>query len=164
MPEITAFGWFHTIIAILAVPAGIYTLIKNKVISSAQMEGKVYLILTLIAAVTALGIYKHGGFGIAHGLAVLSLASLLLGFIAEKTRIFGKLSRFVQTGFYLATFLFNMIPAVTEGFLRLPVGSPLVTSLADPLLQGSHLALVLAFFIGLILQIRYLRNESIETG
>jgi hypothetical protein len=162
MPEITAFGWFHTIIAILAVPAGIYSLIKNKVISSAQMEGRVYLILTLIAAATALGIYRHGGFGIAHGLAVLSLASLLLGFIAEKTRIFGKLSRFVQAGFYLATFLFNMIPAVTEGFLRLPVGSPRVTSLNDPLLQGSHLALVLAFIVGLILQIRYLRSESIE--
>jgi len=164
MPEITAFGWFHTIIAILAVPAGIYTLSKYKVISSAQMAGKVYLILTLISATTALGIYKHGGFGIAHGLAVLSLASLLLGFIAEKTRIFGKLSRYAQAGFYLATFLFNMIPAVTEGFLRLPVGSPRVTILNDPLLQGTHLALVLAFIVGLILQIRYLRNESIETG
>ena len=163
MPEITAFGWFHTIIAILAVPAGIYALVKNKDISSAQLSGKVYLILTLVAAATALAIYRHGGFGIAHGLAVLSLASLLLGVIAEKTRIFGKLSRFVQAGFYLATFLFNMIPAVTEGFLRLPVGSPLVTSLADPLLQGSHLALVLAFVIGLILQIRYLRGESRES-
>jgi len=163
MPEITAFGWFHTIIAILAVPAGIYTLCKNKVISSGQMAGKVYLILTLIAAATALGIYKHGGFGVAHGLAVLSLASLLLGFIAEKTGIFGKLSPFLQAGFYLATFLFNMIPAVTEGFLRLPVGAPLATSLENPLIQGSHLALVLAFVVGLVLQVRYLRNESVET-
>jgi uncharacterized membrane protein len=162
MPEITAFGWFHTIIAILAVPAGIYALIRYKEISSAQRAGKVYLILTLIAAATALGIYRHGGFGIAHGLAVLSLASLLLGFIAEKTRLFGKLSRYVQAGFYSATFLFNMIPAVTEGFLRLPVGSPLVTSLDDPLLQGFHLALVLAFVVGLTLQIRRLRNESPE--
>lgn len=162
MPEITAFGWFHTIIAILAVPAGIYTLAKNKVISSAQTAGKAYLILTLIAAATALGIYKHGGFGVAHGLAVLSLVSLLLGFIAEKTRILGKLSRYVQAGFYLATFLFNMIPAVTEGFLRLPLGSPLVTSLDDPLVQGTHLALLIAFVVGLVLQFRYLYNEPNE--
>jgi hypothetical protein len=163
MPEITAFGWFHTIIAILAVPAGVYALFKHKVISSAHVAGKAYLILTLIAAATALGIYKHGGFGVAHGLAVLSLVSLLLGFIAEKTRIFGKLSRFVQAGFYLATFLFNLIPAVTEGFLRLPVGSPLAKSLDNPLIQGSHLALVLAFVVGLALQLRYLRKESNKT-
>jgi uncharacterized membrane protein len=162
MPEMTAFGWFHTIIAILAVPAGIYTLAKYKTISSARRSGMVYLALTLVATTTALGIYKHGGFGPAHALAVLSLAALSAGFVAEKTRLFGSWSIYFQAAFYSATFLFNLIPAVTEAFLRIP-DKPLIKSLDDPLLQGTHLALLVAFIIGLTMQIRYLRKESAES-
>jgi uncharacterized membrane protein len=159
MPEMTAFGWFHTIIAILAVPAGIYTIAKHKVISSTQRSGAVYLALTLVATATALGIYQHGGFGPAHGLAVVSLAALFAGFITEKVGLFGKFSKYLQAAFYSSTFLFNLIPAVTEGFLRIP-DEPMIKSLDDPLLQGTHLALLVAFIIGLTLQIRYLRKQS----
>lgn len=158
MPEMTAFGWFHTVIAILAVPAGVYTLAKYKIISSARRSGTVYLALTLVATATALGIYKHGGFGPAHGLAVLSLGALFAGYVAEKTRLFGRLSVYLQAGFYSATFLFNLIPAVTEAFLRIP-DKPLIKGLDDPLLQGTHLALLVMFIIGLTMQIRWLRKN-----
>ena len=162
MPEITLFGWFHTVIAVLAVLAGFYTLGKYRLIQSNHISGKSYLILTIISAATALGIFKHGGFGVAHGLAVLTLLAILVGGIAEKTSLFGGFSRYIQATFYSATFLFNMIPAITESLLRLPAGSPTVTSLEDPLLQGFHLAFVILYVIGLGLQIRYLRNETAE--
>ena len=160
MPEITAFGWFHTVVAILAVLTGFYTLARHKLVMSTQIDGKIYLLLTLISASTALGIYKHGGFGIAHGLAVLTILAILIGGVAEKTGVFGKMSLYVQTVFYSATMLFNMIPAITETLLRLPVGAPMVTSLKDPLLQGFHLAFVVAYVAGLGLQIRFLRSSS----
>ena len=162
MPEITLFGGFHTVIAVLAVLAGFYTLARYKLIQSTHIVGKSYLILTLLSAATALGIYKHGGFGVAHGLAVLTILAVLIGGVAEKTTLFGGLSRYIQATFYSATFLFNMIPAITETLLRLPVDSPMVTSLKDPLLQGFHLAFVIFYVIGLGLQIRYLRNEAAE--
>ena len=160
MPEITAFGWFHTVVAILAVLTGFYTLAKHKLVQSTHSVGKIYLVLTLVSASTALGIYKHGGFGVAHGLAVLTILAILIGGVAEKTRLFGKLSSTIQVVFYSATMLFNMIPAITETLLRLPVGSPMITSLKDPLLQGFHLAFVVVFLVGLGLQIRFLRSSS----
>ncbi len=160
MPEITAFGWFHTVVALLAVLTGFYTLANHKLVMSTQIDGKIYLLLTLISASTALAIYKHGGFGIAHGLAVLTILAILIGGVAEKTGLFGKMSLYVQTVFYSATMLFNMIPAITETLLRLPVGAPMVTSLKDPLLQGFHLAFVVVFLVGLGLQIRFLRSSS----
>lgn len=36
MPEITAFGWFHTVVGILALLTGFYTLVRFKVIRFSQ--------------------------------------------------------------------------------------------------------------------------------
>ena len=93
MPEITLFGWFHTVVGILALLTGLYALARFKVIQFRQSAGRSYLILTVLAAASALGIFKHGGFGVAHGLAVLTLLAVLVGGIAETTQLFGKLSR-----------------------------------------------------------------------
>jgi len=160
VPEISLFGWFHTIVGILALISGFYTLAKFKVIRLAQATGKAYLVLTLIAAASALGIYKHGGFGAAHALAVLTILAVLVGAIAEKKRLFGGLSQYVQAFSYSATFLFHMIPAITDFLLRLPADAPFVTEFNDPLLQGFHLAFLVAFLIGFGLQVAWLRKKT----
>jgi uncharacterized membrane protein len=79
MPEMIPLGWFHTILGIGAVVSGFYTLIKYRVVSLTHRSGKLYVLLTLIVAGTALGIYNQGGFGIAHNLAVLTLVALAGG-------------------------------------------------------------------------------------
>jgi len=159
VPEITLFGWFHTIVGILALLSGFYTLAKFKAISLLQVTGKFYLVLTFVAAASALGIYKHGGFGVAHGLAVLTILAVLVGAVAEKTRLFGRLSRYVQAASYSATLLFHMIPAITDGLMRLPADAPVVTELADPLLQGFYLAFLVSFVVGFGLQVAWLRKN-----
>ena len=160
MPEITLFGWFHTGIGILALGSGIYALAKHKIIRLRTASGRLYLACTLVAAATALGIYKHGGFGAAHALAVFTLLAILIGGIAEKTNIFGAISSYVQAAAYSATFLAHMIPAITDGLMRLPVGSPIVTSVEDPLLRGFHLAFLMAYIVGVGLQIKWLRSAK----
>lgn len=160
MPEITLFGWFHTGIAILALAAGFYTLAKFKMIRSDTTSGQLYLVCTILAAASALGIYKHGGFGVGHALAVLTLGAVLVGGVAEKSNLFGKISSYLQAAAYSATLLFHMIPAITDGLMRLPVDSPLVTRIEDPLLRGFHLAFLLTYLIGLGLQIRWLRKGN----
>jgi uncharacterized membrane protein len=162
MPEMTLFGWFHTGIGVLALLTGVYTLMRFKVIQLQQTSGMTYLFLTLVAAASALGIYKHGGFGVAHGLAVLTVLAVLVGGVAEKTRLFGSLSRYIQAGLFSATFLFHMIPAITDGLMRLPVDAPIVTDLADPLLRGFYLAFLAAYVVGLGLQIGWLRKTTAE--
>ena len=159
MPEITLFGWFHTGIAVVALLSGIACLISFKIIRSDVTSGKVYLLCTVAAAASALGIYKHGGFGAAHALAVLTLLAVVVGGIAERTDLFGRVSRYMQAAAYTFTFLAHMIPAVTDGLLRLPVDSPIVTAFDDPLLRGSHLALLGVFLMGLGLQFRWLNKN-----
>ena len=159
MPEITLLGWFHTIIAIVALIAGIYSLAKFKVIRLEDKTGMIYLVCTFIAATTALMIFQHGGFGAAHGLAVLTLLAMVVGTVAEKFNLFGKMSKYFQAISYSATFLFHMIPAITDGLMRLPVGNPVVTSIEDPLLRGFYLAFLVTYLVGVTFQILWLKKQ-----
>jgi uncharacterized membrane protein len=160
MAEITLFGWFHTIIGITALVTGIAALAKYKLISLDQSAGRIYLVCTLITAATALFIFHQGGFNPAHILAILTLLALLVGALAEKKELFGKLSPYIQAISYSATFLFHIIPATTDGLMRLPTDAPIVTNIEDPLLRGFYLAFLVTFLIGVICQIVMLRKRA----
>jgi len=160
MPEMTTLGWFHTALGITALTSGVYTLATYKEIALRNRSGQIYLATTLITAGTALAIYQRGEFGPGHVLAVLTLMVLAEGAIAEKTNIFGKLSRYLQAVSYSATLLFHSIPAVTDGLLRLPVGNPVLTSIEDPLLRMCYLALLLAYLAGVSLQLRWIHRNK----
>ena len=159
MPEMIPLGWFHTILGIGAVVSGFYTLIKYRVVSLANRSGKLYVLLTLIVAGTALGIYNQGGFGIAHNLAILTLVALAGGGIMEKTRLFGSFSKYCQALGYSSTLLFHMIPAITDFLRRLPVGDPFINTLEDPLLRQFPLAFLAIFVVGMIAQVLWLRKS-----
>ena len=160
MPEMTLLGWFHTIVGVVALISGFYTIFKYKVISLEEPSGKLYLISTLIVAGSALGIYNQGGFGIAHMLAVLTLIALLGGVIMEKGKLFGSFSKYFQALGYTSTLLFHMIPAITDFLRRLPVGDPFINSFEDPLLMNFHLSFLLIYLIGLIAQIFWLKKQT----
>ena len=160
MPEMIPLGWLHTILGIGALMSGFYTLIKYRVVTLAHRSGKLYGLLTLIVAGTALGIYNQGGFGIAHNLAVLTLVALAGGVVMEKTRLFGSLSKYCQALGYSSTLLFHMIPAITDFLRRLPVGDPFIDTLEDPLLRQFHLAFLAIFVVGIIAQVLWLRKPS----
>ena len=76
MAEITLVGWFHTILGILSIASVIYTIAKHKIIKSTTRSGQIYLIATLITAISALTIFQNGGFNIAHALAVATLLAV----------------------------------------------------------------------------------------
>lgn len=160
MPEITILGWFHTIIAIVALLAGFYTLAVFKRITAETRSGQIYLACTLIAAVTALMIYNQGGFGPAHVLAILTLAALMGGFVVMKIPFFSKVGDYLQAFCFSGTLLFHMIPAITDGLRRLPVGNPVVDRSDDPLLKGFYLLFVALFIIGYAAQFLWLRKRK----
>ena len=160
MPEITALGWFHTAMGVIALVSGAVTLVRYKEIDPKNRSAQVYLATTLVTAGTALAIFQHGSFGPAHGLAVLTLAALVVGMTAATLNLFGKLSRYVQALSFSATLLFHCIPAITDGLMRLPVGDPVVTSIDDPLLRSAYLVLLLLFLIGASLQLRWLYRQQ----
>jgi len=160
MPEMTVLGWFHTILGILAVLSGFYTLYKYKIITTEESSGKLYVLVTLLVAGSALGIYNQGGFGIAHVLAVLTLIALAGGYIMEKFKWFGSFSKYFQALGYTSTLLFHMIPAITDFLRRLPVGDPFIDSFEDPLLLNFHTAFLVIYLVGLVAQIVWLKRQA----
>ena len=158
MPEMTMLGWFHTVLGVVAVSSGFYTLYKYRVISVQEGPGKLYVYVTFLVAGSALGIYNQGGFGIAHILAVLTLIAIAGGVIMEKVKLFGSFSKYFQALGYTSTLLFHMIPAITDFLRRLPVGDPFVDSLEDPLLINFLLVFLLIYFVGISNQMLWLKK------
>ena len=160
MPEIIPLGWFHTFTGIVALISGAVTLFRFKEISYRHRSGAIYLIATLVTAVTALMIYQHGMFGVAHIMAVAALVALTAGMLAEAKNMFGRWSRHIQAFSFSATLLFHCLPAVTDALLRLPVGDPVLTSITDPIMQMSHLALFVMFLVGVSIQLRWVHRQQ----
>ena len=160
LPSITFLGWIHTGCGIAAILIGAYALNKYKVISFSERAAKIYLLLTLITASTALAIYNQGGFRIAHVLAILTLLALMAGTIVEKTYMLGSLSKYFFTLCYTSTFLFHMIPAITDTLRRLPVGDPFATSLDDPLVVSFHVLFFIIFVFSYVWQVQWLKRET----
>ena len=159
MPEMSPLGWFHTLIGVTALVSGGFTLAKYKEILLQKRSGQVYLTTTLITAGTALAIFQRGEFGPGHALAAMTLLALAVGTVAATTKIFGKMSRYLQALSYSATLLFHSIPAVTDGLLRLPVGDPVLTSIKDPILKMCYLGLLILFLLGISLQWSWIHKQ-----
>jgi uncharacterized membrane protein len=162
MPDMTLLGWVHTIIAIMALIAGFYTLAIYKVIKLENISGKIYLVCTFLAATTALMIYNQGGFGPAHMLAMLTLLALLGGTLVSKVPAFSKIAEYFQAFCFSGTLLFHMIPAITDGLLRLPIGDPFLTDKHDPLLRNFYLLFVVIFLVGYVAQFIWLKKSSAQ--
>jgi uncharacterized membrane protein len=163
MQAMTPFGIFHTLISLVAVIAGVVSFFREGRISWSDAPGKIYTVFTIASCVTALFIFHHGGSGPAHVVAVLTLVVLAIAGLARTTRIFGRGARYVETLSYSATFLFHMIPAVTETSTRLPPGAPLVDDPDSPTLKAVYLVLLIAFLVGVVLQsVRLRRDDSYQ--
>ena len=160
LPPITFLGWIHTGCGIAAILIGFYALNKYKVISFSERAAKIYLLLTLITASTALAIYNQGGFRIAHVLAILTLLALIAGTIVEKTYMLGSLSKYFFTLCYTSTLLFHMIPAITDTLRRLPVGDPFASSFDDPLVVSFHILFFVVFIFSYVWQVQWLKRET----
>jgi hypothetical protein len=148
------------VLGVVALVTAFYTLFKYKMISLSNRSGKLYVLVTIVVAGSALGIYNQGGFGVAHWLAVLTLAAVSGGIIMEKLRLFGRFSIYFQALGYSSTLLFHMIPAITDFLRRLPLGDPFVDSFSDPLVVGFHKLFLLIFVVAMAVQLRWLSKRS----
>ena len=157
MLGLTTLGLFHTAIGLVAVLSGIIAFVRDREISPHNGVGQIYIWATVVTCVTAFGIFQHGGFGKPHMLAVLTLLVLALAALAGRMKVMGRASKYVETIAYSATFLFHMIPALTETFTRLPAGAPLFANADDPGLQKVTGVFLLLFVIGATLQVRRIR-------
>jgi hypothetical protein len=154
---LTPLGIVHTLISVIAVVAGLIALLRDGRISSANGVGMTYIVTTALTCLTGFGIFQHGGFGKPHVLGIITLVVLGIAWIAGHSTVFGRVSRYIETVSYSATFLFHLIPAVTETTTRLPLGAPLLPNADAPALQVASGVLFVLFLIVATLQVRALR-------
>lgn len=157
--QLSSLGALHTFISLVALAAGLVSFVRYMAINPKAADGKIYVVTTALTSLTSLGLFRHGGFGPAHGVAIFTL--VLLGVAAAGTaQVFGKSSRYVETIAYSATVFFHMIAAVNETSVRLPVGAPLAADANAPILQVMSGLVLVLFLIGVGLQVYRLRNHT----
>ena len=162
MPAISFLGWVHTVLGISALLVGFYSLARYKFIKARNLSGEIYLFTTLIVAISSLFIYHQGGFGPAHVMSVLAILAVLVGFLTERKKIFGFFSLYIETIAYTSTFLFHVLPAITDGLRRLPPSDPFIDSFEDPLLLNFFLLFISMYIVGLGIQfILIFRNKHL---
>jgi len=157
---LTTVGIFHTAMGLIALVAGFGALVRDREISPRNVPGQLYTGASLLSAATALGIYRHGGFGPAHVLAVLTILALAAGTACALAAPFGSMTRYVQAVCFSATILFAVVPGVTEVLMRFPENAPLVPFSEPSGLKPVYASLLLIFFVGLACQLRWLRREQ----
>ncbi|MBO9716136.1 MAG: hypothetical protein J7507_04845 [Pseudoxanthomonas sp.] len=134
--NLSQFGTVHTLVALLAVACGIVALARHGRIGTASRSGRGYVLLTALTAVTGLFIFRHGGFGPPHVLAILTLVVLAVAFAAECLGHPDRgLARYVAVLGYSLTLFFHLIPGLTETGTRLPLGAPLFSGPEDATLK-----------------------------
>lgn len=160
MLGLTPLGTIHTAVSLVAVIAGLVSLVRDREISPRTRLGRLYVVTTVVTCATGFGIFEHGGFGKPHVLGVVTLLVLGLAAVAARTSAFGRASRYVEAVAYSATFFFHFIPGLVETTTRLPLGAPLVADREGPELQAATGVLFLLFVIGATLQVRRMRTRA----
>ena len=159
--DISFIGWIHTLIALIAILSGAYSLKKYTIIETKNLSAKIFIVTTIFAAITALLIYKRG-FGVGHLLAIITLLAVIFGYINERGLFFGFLTPYFQTVSYSALFLFHMIPGITEILRRFPPDNPIVidSNVDHPILISFYITFFMSYLIITINQIIWLQKRG----
>jgi uncharacterized membrane protein len=157
---LSTLGILHTLVGIGAIVAVIVLLWQDKQVLIDRTLARFYLITTVITAASALGIYRHGGFNTAHGLAVLTILAVAVGVVATKVDFLGALQKYVVALCFSSTVFFHALPTATEIMTRFPVDAPRVDSLEDPLLLKTFATIFVLFVVGLLMQMNWLRKQQ----
>lgn len=158
MLNLSPFGMFHTAIALVAVAGGLVALFKYGEIGTRTRPGRLYVWLTAATAFTGLFIFRHGGFGPPHALAILTLVVLAIAGVAERRGGTGA-ARYTAVLGYSLTLFFHLIPGLTETGTRVPVGAPAFSGPEDPTLKTIVGIAFLIYLIGAAIQVSRIRRS-----
>lgn len=157
--KLSSFGAFHTLIALIAVACGIVALIRHGEIGTRTRSGLAYVLLTTATSITGLFIFRHGGFGPPHALAILTLIVLLVAWLAETRGNPNGFARYVAVLGYSLTLFFHLIPGLTETGTRIPLGNPAFSGPEDPTLVALVGLGFLVYLVGATVQCLRLRRS-----
>lgn len=149
---LSALGIFHTAIGVIAIISAIVSFVRFGKIDLAKSVGKIYFYFTSVTSLTALGLSRHGGFNPGHVLSLLVIVSVATAYFLFARRTGNTRARYWENFFLSFSFFLSMIPTTNETLTRIPVGHPLASSPADPLVANSLLVILILFIIGSVYQ------------
>jgi uncharacterized membrane protein len=115
-------GWIHTLCAVAALVLGARVIAARKGTVTHAWVGRFYLLSMLAVNVTSLAIFHlTGTFNIVHILALVSLATISVGYlqVLNRRRWRNWLWRHYQ--YMLWSYVGLLAATVNEGFVRIPV-------------------------------------------
>ena len=137
--DITLLGWFHSIVGILAIASGVYSLGRYAIIDVNSMLGKFYIASTSVVCASSLLIYNAtGSFNLAHILSVLVLGAFGFAYGINKYPITGWLTPYLHHLALSVTVYFSLLPTIAEFLTRLPLGDPIATGIEDPMIGSIY--------------------------
>lgn len=160
MLDITPFGMFHTLVSLVSLFSGLYGLLRFGEIRYARGSGKTYVLFTIVACVTGLFIFRHGGFNEAHVLSIVTLIVLAIAWKADRGAADRGGRRTIAALAYTLTVFFHFIPGFNETLVRIPVGAPFIEGPRDPKLMALVGGTFIVFAIFGAVQARRLLRRS----
>ena len=137
--DITLLGWFHSIVGILAIVSGVYSLGRYSIIDINTLLGKFYIASTSIVCASSLLIYNAtGSFNLAHILSILVLGAFGFAYTVNKYPITGWLTPYLHHLALSITVYFSLLPTIAEFLTRLPLGDPVAVSIEDPVITSIY--------------------------
>jgi uncharacterized membrane protein len=142
-------GWVHFIASLAALAVGALVLLRTKGTSVHRRRGQIYALAVVASGITALGIYRQGGFMFAHWLGIAVAIVTLVGVAAAHWRIPRVGWVHLHLTCMLVSFYILIGGAVNEVFMRVGVLHRLVPNLDSPVVGTTHEVVRLVFY-GLI--------------
>jgi hypothetical protein len=143
--DLSVLGTVHTFISVIAILTALVALWRQGKINTLAVIGKLYIVLTIAACITAFPLIKTGHPTIGHLLPIMILLLLATGIYAKSMRVFGKLYDYVQVITLSSTVFLSLAPAVVETLTRVPVHHPIATRPGAPIVVMGLMLLTLLF-------------------
>ena len=157
-------GIIHTAISILAIIAGVIALVRYGKINMTSSPGRAYIWLTILTCITAFPIMKLGHPTAGHYLGIIILGLISVGLYAPKVSSLKKVADYIQVIAISTTLFLSMIPTTVETLTRVPIGKPIASSPADPLITKVLLVFVVLYIAGVTYQLLKLRKAKKSAG
>jgi hypothetical protein len=146
---ISPVGWIHTLGSLPALGMAAYMLVRHGRIVPRSIPGAIYLASMVLGGATAFLVAKQPVSYVIGGVTLIVIAA---GYGVHRVTFLGRMRRYIETISLSFSVLLLLVPTVTETLTRVPDGAPLASSVSSPIVLGAHAALLLAFVVGLIVQ------------
>jgi uncharacterized membrane protein len=163
--DLLPLGWVHFLASLVAVAIGVVVLVRPKGTAIHKARGRIYAIAIVATCLTALGIYRVGGFFSAHWFGVAALIITAVGVTAAHFKIPRVGWMHLHLTCMVASFYILIGGGVNEVFLRVNFFRRLVPNLFNsPLVGATHFSVIVLFaaLIGYFNVVALLRARAVR--